>query len=222
MEKLLLQKRAVLGKKSKNLIKKGFLPGVIYNSKGDSTNIKLENSDASWLYRNATSTTILDAELDGKKYKTLVKEFNVHPLTGDLIHISLFEIDEKSPMIFTIPFTITGISPAVKNNLGILVKTLDSIDVRCALADLVADITVDVSKLDHPGQTISVDEIKLPKGMALINKDIENAAIITITELQKVERVEETTEVAEGEEGVEGAEGDATGEVVEGEDSKKE
>jgi large subunit ribosomal protein L25 len=208
MEKLLLQKRDVLGKKSKHLINEGFLPGVMYNSKGESTNIKLTNSDASWLYRNTTSTTILDTELEGKKYKTVVKEFDIHPLTGNLIHLSLFEIDEKAPMVFTIPFTIVGISPAVKNNLGILVKALDSIDVRCTLEDLVPDITVDVSKLDHIGQTISVDEIKLPKGITLINKDIENAAIITITELQKAERLETAEETEEGIEGEEVAEGE--------------
>jgi large subunit ribosomal protein L25 len=218
MEKLLLQKRELTGKKSKHLIKEGFLPGVLYNSKGDSTNVKLTNSDASWLYRNATSTTIIDTELGKKKYKAVVKDFDIHPLTGDLIHLSLFEIDEKAPMVFTIPFTIVGISPAVKNNLGILVKALDSIDVRCTLEDLVPDITVDVSKLDHIGQTISVDEIELPKGLTLINKDIENAAIITITELQKAERIETTEEGEEGVEGeetVEGKEGEAPKEGAE-------
>lgn len=210
MEKLVLQKREITGKKSKNLKNEGFVPGVMYNSKTESQNIKLSASDASWLYRNTTSTSILDTELDAKSYKTLVKEFDVNPVTGDIIHVSLFEIDEKAPMVFTIPFTIVGVSPAVKNNLGILVRALDSIDVRCTLENLTSDIVIDISKLEHPGQNIIVSDIELPEGMTLMNKDIEGAAIVTITELQKAERVENTEEGEEGEEGAEGEEGEAT------------
>lgn len=198
MEKLSLQKRVLLGKKSKNLRKEGFIPAVVYNSKTESKNVKLAASDANWLYRNATSTTIIDTELEGNSFKTLVKKFDVNPLTNEIIHVSLFEIDEKAPMVFTIPFNITGVSPAVKNNLGILVNVLDSIEVECALADLVPDIEIDISNLEHPGQSISVSDIKLPEGMSLINEDMEDAAIVTITEPQKIEEVE--APVVEGEE----------------------
>lgn len=202
MEKLLLQKRDVLGKKTKALRKEGQVPAVVYNSKTESNNVQLSNSDAQWLYRNTTSTSILDTELDGKVIKTLVKEFDINPMTNEIVHVSLFEIDEKAPMVFTIPFNVIGVSPAVKNNLGILVNVLDSIDVRCGLADLVPSIDIDISGLEHPGQTISVEDIKLPKGMELLNEDMEDAAIVTITEAQKVEE-EVAAETVEGEEGEE-------------------
>ncbi|MBU1119583.1 hypothetical protein KKA50_00030, partial [Patescibacteria group bacterium] len=72
------------------------------------------------------------------------------------------------------------------------------------LADLVPSITVDISSLDHPGQIVGVHDIKLPEGMELMNKDLEQATIVTITEIQKEEEVVVTApaegEVAEGEE----------------------
>lgn len=209
MKNLKLQKREITGKKVKRLKDEGLTPGVVYSSKGDSKNVSLMRSDADWIFRNTTSTSILDTELDGKIFKTLVKEFGINPVTGDINHVSLFEIDEKVPMIFSVPFRLIGVSPAVKNNLGVLINVLDSIDVRCPLSKLQADIEIDISNLEHPGQSINVNDIKLPEGMSLINDDQANAAIVTITEAQKIEEVapvvEEGAEATEGAETAEGA-----------------
>ena len=189
METITLQKREILGKKSRNLLSTGFIPAVIYNAKGDSTNIQLDASVAKKIVKVATSTTVFESTLDGKTSNVLVKDVDFNPVTEDIRHISFFEIDESKKMVFTIPFEIIGISPAVKNNLGTLVKVLASIDVRCTLADLVSDIKVDISGLEHPGQIIGVHDIKLPDGMELINKEMEQATIVTVTELQKEEVV---------------------------------
>ena len=194
METITLEKRDVLGKKSKNLLSEGFIPAVVYNAKGDSTNVKLEAPTAKKLVRNATSTTIFEAKLGDKVSKVLVKDVDLNPVTEDIRHISFFEIDENKEMVFSIPFELEGVSPAVKNNLGILVKVMPSIDVRCKLADLKPSIVIDISKLEHPGQIIEVHDIELPEGMSLINKEVEQATIVTITEIQK----EEVATAAEG------------------------
>ncbi|KKP65833.1 MAG: 50S ribosomal protein L25 [candidate division WS6 bacterium GW2011_GWE1_34_7] len=213
MDKLKLQKRDITGKKVKNLKKDGLTPAVVYNSKGDSRNVSMSTSDADWLYRNSTSTTILDTELEKDSFKTLVKEFGLNPVTEEINHVSLFEIDEKVSMVFTIPFHLVGVSPAVKNNLGVLINVLDSIDVRCPLSKLQSDIEIDITNLTHPGQTINVNDIKLPEGMSLINEDLANAAIVTITEVQKIEEVVPVVE--EGAEGEEVAEGEEGAEAIE-------
>ena len=198
METITLQKREILGKKSRNLLAEGFVPAVLYNSKRESTNVQVDASTAKQIVKVATSTTIFDVTLEGKTSKVLVKDIDINPVTDVIRHISFFEIDESKKMVFTIPFNIIGVSPAVKNNLGTLVKVLPSIDVRCTLAELKPNITIDISGLEHPGQIIGVNDITLPEGMELINKEMEQATIITITELQKEEVVVVTP--AEGEE----------------------
>ncbi len=212
MEKIVLQKRDITGKKSKNLLKENLTPAVIYNAKGESTNIQLDSTIAKRIFNEATSTTIYDVELDGKTMKVLVKEIDTNPVTEELRHISFFEIDENKEMVFTIPFELVGISPAVKNNLGVLVQALDGIELKCKLADLKPYIEIDISGLEHPGQSIAVNDIKLPDGMSLINDEFARSTIVTITELIKEEEiiapvVEEGEEGAEGETPVEGEEG---------------
>ena len=210
MEKIVLTKRNIIGNKSKNLLKENITPAVIYNSKGESTNIQLDSKTAGQITREATSTTIYDIDMEGKSAKVVVKEIDFNPRTEELRHISFFEIDESKPMVFTIPFHIIGISPAVKNNLGVLIEALDSIEVRCLLSDLKPFIEIDISGLEHPGQSIAVEDIRLPDGMNLINEDTKKSTIITITEPQKEEEViapvaveGEEDAVVEGEEGAE-------------------
>ena len=189
METITLEKRELLGKKSQNLLAQGFIPTVVYNAKGDSANLQIDASAGKKLVRVATSTTIVEVKVGDKTIKALVKDVDLNPVTEEIRHIAFFEIDESKEMVFSIPFEIIGISPAVKNNLGILVKVLSDIDVRCKLADLKPSISIDISGLDHPGQIIGVHDIKLPEGMELINKDLEQATIVTITEIQKEEEV---------------------------------
>lgn len=197
MEKIVLNKRELTGNRASKLLAKGFVPAVIYNEKTESFNIQITVKEANWLIANTTSTTILDADLNGKMVKAVVKDVDYNPQTGEIRHIAFFQIDETKEMVFTVPFTLTGISPAVKNNLGILVKTLSSIDVKCKLANLVPEIVIDISEMEHPGQTISVADIKLPKGMTLPNEEHANNAIVTITQLQKVEELMTTPATGE-------------------------
>lgn len=185
MEKIKFLERDVNGKKNKILNKEGFIPAVVYNAKTESKNIMLDSSIAKKIVRNATSTTILDAELDDKVFKVIVKEVDINPVTDELRHIAFFEIDESKEMVFSIPFEIIGISPAVKNNLGVMVNVMDALEVRCKVNDLIPSIKVDISGLEHPGQSISVEDLDIPKTISFINEDVKHSTVVTITEVQE-------------------------------------
>ncbi len=206
METIKLLERDINGKKNNVLLNEGFVPAVVYNAKTESKNIMLDSTTAKRIAREATSTTILDAELEGKTFKAIVKEIDINPVNDELRHIAFFEIDESKDMVFSIPFEIVGVAPAVKNNLGVLVEVLQDIEVRCKVKDLLPFIEVDISKLEHPGQSIAISDLNIPDTITLVNEELKHATVVTITELQKeivVEETEEDTEETEGEEGAE-------------------
>ena len=217
MEKISFEKRNPKEKKAKVLLKEGKTPAVVYNSKTESTPIMIDSSIAKKILKEATSATILDAQLDGKDMKVIVKDIDMNPVTDEIRHISFFEIDETKEMVFSIPFNIVGISPAVKNNLGVLVQVMPSLEVKCKVKDLVPHIEVDVSSLGHPGQTITVSNLQIPENISFVNDEIKNATVVTITEMQEEEVVqtapeEETTaegETAEAETPAEGTQEEA-------------
>lgn len=213
---LKLQKRELLGKKAKRLLKEDLVPAVVYNSKKESTPVQGNYGEFVKLVANSTTTTIIELDIDGKKLKAIIKEVDTDPVTDHIRHISFFEVDEKTEMVFSVPFTLTGVSPAVKNNLGVLVQVSQSLDVKSTVSALVPEIIVDISKMATPGMTISVEDLELPEGMKLIRDEDSKLAVVTVTKLQKTLEVEDA-EAAEGEEdeseeeeeGAEKAEGEA-------------
>lgn len=202
------EKRELTGKKVKQLRSQGTVPAVIFNAKGESDNVTVDARELERSLRGATKATIFEIEVDGKPVKVLVKEVQSNPKTDEIAHASFFQIDENAEAVYEIPFVVTGISPAVKNNLGTLFQPLNSAMVRCKLVDLVPNFEVNVSGLDHAGQTIKVKELNIPAAIKLVHIEDLDATVVTITEIQE-EKVEEVVEVAASTEVVEGAEGEA-------------
>jgi large subunit ribosomal protein L25 len=221
MDHIDFQDRQLTGNKARQLLADGVVPAVVYNSKGESFNIQVSKSEAERIARVATSTTILDAKNQGKEIKVLVKEIDTDPRTDLVRHISFFQIDESKPMVFEVPFNLVGVAPAVKNNLGVLIKALNAVEVECKLADLVPAIDIDISGLEHPGQSISVSDITLPAGMTFPNDEHMHSAIVTITNLQKEEEFIPAAP-AEGEVAAEEGAAPAEGAPTEGEAAAEE
>ncbi len=217
--KLKVEKREKTGKKSKELFKEKMLPAVIYDQETNSTPIKIQYGEMLALLKEATKTSILEVDLDGKKKYALIKEIQKDPVQGTLKHISLFEIKKGKKLHFEIPIVTEGIAPAVKNNIGILVTTIDAIPVKCTLEELVQEIRIDVTELEKPGDKIRLNEIDFPESLELLHKEDKDKTIITITNLQKLQVIEEDEEDEEDEEGevLEGEEG----EVLEGEETEE-
>jgi large subunit ribosomal protein L25 len=204
MDTVKLENRKLTGKKCKQLLREGFVPCVVYNSKRESTNCQIKRGDAERLVRGITSATMLDIEIGEKKMKALIKDIDTDPRKDLLKHIAFFEIDEAAELTFEIPFALIGIAPAVKNSLGVLIQPTKEITVKARSKDLVPHIEVDVSKLENVGDAILLEDIEMPKGLKLFNEEDINNTIVTITELQK--QVEEEPEEVEEEEGAEGEE----------------
>ena len=204
MDKIELAKRDFKGNHCKKLLREGIVPAVVYNSKTESKMAQIERGMAEKMLKGITSSTMIDADFEGQKIKVLVKQIDTNLKTDTLKHIAFFEIDEKVETTFEIPLEPTGIAPAVKNNLGVLIQPTSSLTVKCRSKDLVPEIEVDVSFLENIGDFLLVKDIEIPKGLKLTNpEEEENYTVVTITELQREEPEETEEELEEGEEGSE-------------------
>lgn len=216
MTKITLEKREITGKKVKQLRADNKVPAVVYDSSKASTNVTAKAGEIERMLRTATTSTIVDLDLDGKATKALIKAVDYDPVKGDIKHVEFFEINENHEFDIEIPFEIIGVSPAVKNNLGVLIQPTLSLDVRCKLKAIVPTIQIDISELDTVGQTITVDDIKLPEGMELIREEQKDLAIVAITELQAeleaIETADTEQEATEAETTVQGGDADGEGE----------
>jgi large subunit ribosomal protein L25 len=187
MNKINIKARTEIGKDAKGLLKENYLPAVVYSAKGESTSIKVLTGEMEKILLNATKTTIIDLDEDGKVVKAVIKEAQRHPVTDNLLHISFFKVDEEAEMVFDIPFVLDGIAPAVKNNLGALQMVTTTLKVKCKVNDLVPTFVIDITKLERPGQTIKVSDLSIPTTIKLFHAEDIDATLVTITEFEKEE-----------------------------------
>lgn len=202
--KIKAEKREITGKKVKQLRNEMKVPAVVYGPERVSTNITLDKKSFTKTYKEIGHNIMADLEIDGEKdtHKVLVKDLHQNPLTGDILHADLYQIDLKHNIDVEVPFEFVGVSAPVKNSLGFLVTPATSVLVVCKPNNIPEKITIDISKLEEVNASINVSDVDLGEGVELHSSVSPEMVIARVSPPQK-EVVETVVEAVEGEEGEE-------------------
>ncbi len=206
-----------LGKKSNltELRKEGFIPGIIYGDGQEGIKIAFNARDYTREYKKSIGeVAFFDITVDGKTYKTFIKEKQIHPLTRKTMHIDFIELHKGKSITIDIPINFDGEAPGTKEG-GVLEIIHRKIQITCLPKDIPDEIKIDISGLNI-GDSIRVADIDLSEDIVA---DLSgNITIVTLSLPKIVEEPEEEEEEIEGEEGIETEEGDK---AAEKEDSEK-
>ena len=172
--------RANVGKvNAKAVREKGNVPCVIY---GGTEQIHFEADIRAFKPVIFTPNAhIVEIDLGGKVYKTVLQEAQYHKITDNLIHADFLEIQEGKPVTANIPIVLTGQSEGVKKG-GKLVLKMRKLKLRGIAANLPDAIEVSISKLDI-GDSVSVGEIVV-EGATLLNA--KNVSVVSVTTTRAV------------------------------------
>lgn len=206
-------------KDAKALRASGEIPGVIYSATTETQAITV-NARALRAAVSGGLHTILDVTLDGDgaTRPVLIKDIQLDPVRGRVVHIDLHEIRLDQKIQTVIPIQLEGHAEGV-NMGGALNQPAHELHVEALPGDLVDFITVDVSALEI-GQSIRLADVPAPDGITFTD-DPESTVIASIAapvsedelkteaELEAEAEAEAAAEAGEGEEGEgeEGAEG---------------
>jgi len=209
---------------SRRLRHSGKTPGILYGGKDEAKSIELDSKELMMKFKHeAFHASILSLNLDGKSEKVLLRDYQLHPVKDNILHIDFQRIDENKKLNAKIPFHFLNqeIAPGVKLEGGIVSHIMIDVDISCLPKDLPAYIEVDLINLAI-GDSIHLSEVKIPEGVELTGLSEENDPIITSVSKPKVvvEEVITPEEGAEGEEGAESAEGAEGADGGEGNESK--
>ncbi len=190
---------------TKNLFKENILSGVAYDTKGNSRLIKISDTKTPNVLAKLSYSSIVELKIDdGKTEHALITEVQHEKRTNRPYHLSFLILQSDEIAKFHVELRVINESPAVKNNLGVLLTTLDSIEVKGKPGDIPEHISVDISKLMEVGDSIAVKDLEIPSGTELVRDEDKDLTVATIRPFQKI--VEEVKPVEEAtEEGTEGA-----------------
>ena len=193
-------------KKMNKLRKAGYLPGVIYGPKGKSKALKTDKKDFDKMFKEAGESTLVDLKIDDKEIgKVLINDYQVDPVSGNIIHFDLYRVRMDKEIVTNIPIKFTGESPAVKNSNGVLAKNHDTLEIKCLPGDLIHGIEIDLSVLENIDDMIRIKELKISDKVEVL-ADAEEVVISVISPRTEKEMEDLEEKVEENIEGVEGAE----------------
>lgn len=193
-------------RKEKNITAKkerrsGFIPANLYGKGVKNVNLKVKELDFKRVFSVAGESHLIELAIDkAAPVKVIVKDTQKDTTKDNVIHVDFYKVDMDKKITTEIPLKFIGESRAVKEKGGILVKSIDSVSVKCLPGDLVDNIEVSLANLNDFHDHIRISDIKLPAGIEVL-ADI-NEMVITVAEPAKEEvaaAVEPTPEAAAGE-----------------------
>ena len=165
--------RANVGKTDANALRaKGRVPCVIYGA-GEQIHFSADERH----FKNiifTPETSLVEVELDGKKYRTILQEAQYHKINDKLIHADFLAVSDDKPVSVFIPVKTKGQAAGVKDG-GRLVLKMRKVRVRGLVSKLPECIELDIEKLTI-GKSISAGDIKID-GLTMLHPD--NISIVS-------------------------------------------
>ncbi|MGD8897770.1 MAG: 50S ribosomal protein L25 [Acidobacteriota bacterium] len=225
------ESRTETGKNANRRLRgRGLIPGIVYGAGRNAVAVAVSPREITDILRSASGeNTLFDIEMNGKRRKVILKEFQREPLKGQLLHADFFEVALDKPIEVKVHIELVGTPTGVKNQGGLLDFITRELEIECLPTDIPDKVTVDVSDLEL-GRHLRVSEVTLPSDRItlLTEADVVVASVVTPrAEVAATEEEEAEAAAAEGAEGAEGAEpevaakGKAEGEGADGGTEKK-
>jgi large subunit ribosomal protein L25 len=164
-----VEKREEVGKgAARSLRRENMIPAVLYRS-GDSQPIKFSKKE----FLQFINTTVSEQVMvnlqfgDGSNKLALMKDYQVDPAKGDLLHADFFEVSLTEEVKVSVHVSIAGDPIGVKRDGGILQYILREVEVECLPDKIPGHIELDISGLEI-GQSLHVSDIKLGEGIKIL------------------------------------------------------
>lgn len=171
-EKTALQaeKRTTTGRKVKKLRQEGLLPANIYGKKVKSLAVQVDLKSFSPIYKETGETGLVELKVKGetKARPVLIHNVQLNPVDDQPIHADFYQVDLKEKVTTEVPIELIGESPAVKEKIGILIQPLTEVEIEALPAELPDKFEVNIGELKKVGDTVTVDGLKVPKGVKVL------------------------------------------------------
>jgi large subunit ribosomal protein L25 len=169
--------REGLGKqKVIKLRQEGLVPGVLYGEGKPAEHICLDSRELHKVFLKGGSGKLIDLNIQkGKKTAetehVIVKDFQRHPVKGNLIHIDFLRVAMDHLITVKVPVHLVG--EEKRNKDGAILETLlHELEISCLPGNIPDRILIDISKLGM-GLGIHVKELAVPEGVKFLNSPEE-------------------------------------------------
>ena len=166
------------------------VPGVIYGAHQEPVHFAVPLLDIQSLVRNNGVNAVLELEIDGEQYLTMVKHVDQNVLTFDIDHVDLLAIKRGEKVEVEVPVTLTG-EPAPGT---MHIQDADVLLVEADVLNIPEELEVSIEGLED-GAVITAADVTMPEDTTLVAE--EDTVIVSISLPGVDEELEEAAEAAE-------------------------
>jgi len=127
----------------------GKVPAILYGGRKDSVSLAVNAKQVARILRSESGhNTIFSMRVaGGAEEKAMLKDWQVDPLSGSLLHVDLLRIAMDVRMRVRVPVHTFGEPQGVKMQGGIFETVTREVEVECLPGDIPEEFKVDVSEL---------------------------------------------------------------------------
>ncbi len=155
---------------SRRLRRAGKVPAILYGAGKEPIPLSVDhNRLLRQLENEAFYSHILTIDIEGRKEQAILKDMQRHPAKPFIQHLDFMRVSAGEKIRVNVPLHFVGgdVAPGVKIGGGIVTHTVTEVEINCLPKDLPEYIEVDLSGLEL-GQSLHLSDIKLPKGVELV------------------------------------------------------
>src|SRR5438309_5744289 len=160
---------------ARRLRRLGQVPAVLYGGDGKSLTLAVNAKQLAAILRSESGhNTIFKVKLPTGDQPAMLKDWQVDPLLGSLLHVDLLRVAMDVRMHVMVPVHTFGEPQGVKLQGGIFEMVTREVEVECLPSDIPGEIRVDVS------------ELMIGKQLRVGDLPIDAAKIKLVTDPQRV------------------------------------
>ena len=205
---------------AKRLRARGRIPAVVYAPGKENVSVSVSPRELAVVFKTgAAENTLVDLELDGKKRKVILKDYQVHPVRPEFLHADFYEVALDKPIQVKVHVELQGIPVGVKTHGGMLEFITREILVSCLPLDIPKKFSIDITALEIGGE-VRVSAVPAPDKVKIMTDGDLLVAHVVAKHAEEAAAATDAPAAAEPEVAKKGkapAEGDAAA----GKDAKK-
>lgn len=187
---------------ARTLRRNGRIPAVIYGKGQAEVLVSVPKKEMQLLHSKFDAmTTVIDLEVQDKKYSVLPKQISLDPTTDFVEHIDFIFISNENKIKVKVPVLVTGAekSPGIKRSGTI---NLSNRFVNCLVdkASITASAKIDISNMNI-GDIVRYKDLELPSGMIIQEKSLDKVLLKIAGKKAMKSEEEKNAESSEGGEG---------------------
>jgi len=174
----------------------GMVPAVLYGGKKDAISLTVSAKQVARILRSETghNTIFTVTVAAGGDEKAMVRDWQVDPVSGKLLHVDLFRIAMDVRMRVMVPVHTFGEAQGVKLQGGVFETVTREVEVECLPGDIPEEFRVDVTDMmigkqlraaDLPFDPVKIklvtDPVRVIAHVVVLKKEEEPVADAAVT-----------------------------------------